>query len=96
MHFFQMKKKLFLFVLFIGLSAAGYSQAAGKGSGEKLGFFKRRTHAQMRHFEKIQKDPALKHNGTAYRKKAKNSYIVDGNGFSNSSGKKRWWKRRKN
>ena len=47
----------------------------------------------MRHFDKAPKDPAMKHNGTSYRRKQKNNVKVDGDGFSNSSGGKR--KRRK-
>jgi hypothetical protein len=84
-----MKKTWLLFLLFVGLSTAGFSQAAGKGSGEKSGSSKRKPHAQMRHFEKAPKDPALKHNGTSYRRKQRSSYKVDGDGFSNSSGGKR-------
>jgi hypothetical protein len=31
----------------------------------------------------------MKHNGTTYRRKQKNAYNVDGDGYSNSSGGKR-------
>ena len=90
-----MKKNWFLFLLFIGISTVGFSQAAGKGSGEKSGSSKRKAHAQMRHFDKAPKDPAMKHNGTSYHRKQQNNQKVDGDGFSNSSGKKkRWWKRK--
>ncbi|MGZ4053578.1 MAG: hypothetical protein ACXVPU_05350 [Bacteroidia bacterium] len=89
-----MKKNLFLFLLFIGLSTAGFSQAAGKGSGEKSGSSKRKAHAQMRHFDKAPKDPNMKHNGTSYRRRQKSNVKVDGDGFSNSSGSGR--KRRRN
>ena len=89
-----MKKGWFLFLLFIGLSTAGFSQAAGKGSGEKSGSSKRKPHAQMRHFEKAPKDPAMKHNGTSYKRKQQNTTKVDGDGFSNSTGGKRKRRRR--
>lgn len=84
-----MKKSWFLFLLFIGLSTAGFSQAAGKGSGEKSGSSKRKPHAQMRHFDKAPKDPAMKHNGTSYRRRQQSKTKVDGDGFSNSGGSKK-------
>lgn len=91
-----MKKIWLVLLLFIGISTAGFSQAAGKGSGEKSGTSKRKARAQMRHFDKAPKDPAMKHNGTSYRRKQQNTAKVDGDGFGNSSGgkKKRWWKRK--
>lgn len=84
-----MKKHLLLLLLFIGLSTAGFSQAAGKGSAEKSNKSKVTPHVQMRHFQKAPKDPKMKHNGTTYRRKQKNAYNVDGDGYSNSSGGKR-------
>ena len=90
-----MRKALFLLLVFVGISSASYSQAAGKGSSEKSGSSKRKAHAQMKHFDKTPKDPKMKHNGTSYKRKQQNSTKVDGDGFSNSSGKKkRWWKRK--
>jgi hypothetical protein len=84
-----MRKTLFLFLLFVGLSSAAYSQAAGKGSGEKTAGSKRKPHAQMKHFDKAPKDPKMKHNGTAYRRKRKSNYTVDGDGFSTAGQGKR-------
>ena len=66
-----------MFLLFIGLSTAGFSQAAGKGSGEKSKTSKRKAHVQMKHFDKAPKDPALKHNGTSFRRKQKSNYKAD-------------------
>lgn len=90
-----MRKALFLLLVFVGFSSASYSQAAGKGSSEKSGSSKRKPHAQMRHFDRAPRDPKMKHNGTTYKRKQKNDRKVDGDGFSNSSGKKRRWWRKK-
>jgi hypothetical protein len=84
-----MKKIVFLLFLFVGLSSSAYSQAAGKGSAEKSGSSKRKPRAQMRHFDKAHKDPKMKHNGTSYKRKHKSEYKVDGDGFSNTSKKRR-------
>ncbi|MBA3972086.1 MAG: hypothetical protein H0X46_08075 [Bacteroidetes bacterium] len=82
-----MKKIILLFLLCIGLSLAGFSQAAGKGSGEKSGGSKVKPRGQMRHFERRKKDPKMKHNGTSYKRKGRNDKKVDGDGFSNTPGK---------
>lgn len=73
-------------MLFFGISAAGYSQAAGKGGAEKGSESKVKPRGQMRHFERRKRDPKMRHNGTAYKKK-KQEYKVDGDGFSNTPGK---------
>ncbi|MFL5764882.1 MAG: hypothetical protein ACJ77K_13135 [Bacteroidia bacterium] len=86
-----MKKILALLLICFGFATAGYSQAAGKGSGEKNGTSKVKPHAQMRHFERRRRDPKMRHNGTSY-KKNKQDYKVDGDGFSNTPGRR---KRRK-
>ena len=83
-----MKKIIALLLVCFGFATAGYSQAAGKGSGEKNGSSKVKPHAQMRHFERRKRDPKMRHNGTSY-KKNKTYYKVDGDGFSNSPGKGR-------
>lgn len=82
-----MKKIFFLFLLCFGLTTAGYSQAAGKGSAEKGSGSKVKPRGQMRHFDRQKKDPKLKHNGTSFRRKKKQEYKVDGDGFSNTPGK---------
>ncbi len=82
-----MKKILFLFLLIFGITSAGYSQAAGKGSAEKGSGSKVKARGQMRHFDRQKRDPKMKHNGTAYNRRKKKDYKVDGDGFSNSPGK---------
>lgn len=89
-----MKKILLVFLLCIGISVAGFSQAAGKGSAEKGSESKVKPHGQMRHFERRKKDPKMKHNGTTYRKNRKQEYKVDGDGFSNTPGKGKKRRRR--
>ena len=44
-----MKKIFFLFLLCLGITTAGYSQAAGKGSAEKGSGTKVKPRGQMRH-----------------------------------------------
>ena len=90
-----MKKLIFLFLLCFGFATAGYSQAAGKGSGEKNSGSKVKPRAQMRHFERRKRDPKMKHNGTSYRRNRKSDYKVDGDGFSNTPGKGKRKRRRK-
>ena len=82
-----MKKILFLFLLIFGITSAGYSQAAGKGSAEKGSGSKVKPRGQMRHFDRQPKDLKMKHNGTSYNRRKKKEYTVDGDGFSNTPGK---------
>lgn len=89
-----MKKLLFVFLLCFGITSAGYSQAAGKGGAEKSSGSKVQPRGQMRHFDKAPRDPKMKHNGTAYNRKKKKAQKVDGDGFSNSSGKGKRRKKR--
>jgi hypothetical protein len=83
-----MKKILFLFLVFMGLSVGGYSQAAGKGSAEKSSSSKK-ARSQMKHFGKRKKDPNMKHNGTSYKRNQKSDYNVDGDGFGTATQGKR-------
>ncbi|MBL0327988.1 MAG: hypothetical protein IPP64_00880 [Bacteroidetes bacterium] len=82
-----MKKLIFLLLVCFGLSTVGYSQAAGKGGAERGSESKVKPRGQMRHFERRKRDPKMKHNGTAYNRRKKKEYKVDGDGFSNSPGK---------
>ncbi len=81
-----MKKILFVFLFCFGLTSIGYSQAAGKGSAEKSSDSKAKPRGQMRHFDRQKRDPKMKHNGTAFNRRKKKEYQVDGDGFSNSPG----------
>lgn len=83
-----MKKLIFLLLLCFGLSSVGFSQAAGKGGAEKGSESKIKPRGQMRHFDRQKKDRKMKHNGTTYKKK-KSEHKVDGDGFSNSPGKRK-------
>ncbi len=85
-----MKKILIITLFFIGISALSHAQSAGKGGSEKSGSFfshifhgGQKPHKQMGHFGKQRKDPNIKDNGTAYRRKQnqRSAYKVDGDGF---------------
>lgn len=84
-----MKKIVLMLLLIFGVSVTSFSQAAGKGSGERSEDGKRKPRKQMKHFEKRKKDPNMKHNGTSYRRNRKSKHKVDGDGFSTGSSSKR-------